>query len=83
MSDDLRQLASECCRGTTSTSSSTRLVPVGSTRSGVCRAAPFVDARRALETRKARGFDAGMQFTYRNPARSTDPVADGAAVRSR
>ena len=40
---------------------------------GVCRAAPFVDARRALEARKARGFDGGMQFTYRNPTRSTDP----------
>ena len=40
---------------------------------GVCSAAPFLDARRALEERKARGFDAGMQFTYRNPARSTDP----------
>jgi len=40
---------------------------------GLCRAAPFVDARRALEARKERGLDAGMQFTYRNPARSTDP----------
>jgi hypothetical protein len=30
---------------------------------GVCRAAPFVDARRALEDRKARGFVGGMQFT--------------------
>ena len=40
---------------------------------GVCRAAPFVDARRALEARKARGYDSGMEFTYRNPTRSTDP----------
>jgi epoxyqueuosine reductase len=30
-------------------------------------------ARRVLEERKAAGFDGGMQFTYRNPARSTDP----------
>jgi epoxyqueuosine reductase len=40
---------------------------------GVCGATPFVEARHALETRKARGFDGGMQFTYRNPERSTDP----------
>ena len=40
---------------------------------GVCRATPFAEARRALEERKALGFDGGMQFTYRNPARSTDP----------
>ena len=49
---------------------------------GLCRAAPFVDARRALEARKARGFDAGMQFTYRNPARSTDPSLAVAGAQS-
>jgi epoxyqueuosine reductase len=39
-------------------------------------------ARRALEQRKAAGLDGGMQFTYRNPARSTDPgrVLPGAAA---
>jgi epoxyqueuosine reductase len=31
------------------------------------------EARQALEQRKAAGLDGGMQFTYRNPARSTDP----------
>jgi epoxyqueuosine reductase len=37
--------------------------------------------RRVLEARKVAGLDAGMQFTYRNPARSTDParVLAGAA----
>jgi epoxyqueuosine reductase len=29
--------------------------------------------RRVIEERKAAGLSGGMQFTYRNPARSTDP----------
>jgi epoxyqueuosine reductase len=41
---------------------------------GATTADPFPATRRDLETRKARGLDAGMQFTYRNPARSTDPA---------
>jgi epoxyqueuosine reductase len=45
---------------------------------GIAPAAPFEGTRRILEQRKAAGLHAGMQFTYRNPARSTDP---GAAVR--
>jgi epoxyqueuosine reductase len=49
---------------------------------GVCRADPFVDARHALEERKKRGLDGGMQFTYRNPARSTDPSATVPNARS-
>ncbi len=32
------------------------------------------DARRRLEERKAAGLPGGMAFTYRNPARSTDPT---------
>lgn len=40
---------------------------------GVCSARPFVATRVHLETRRARRLHAGMQFTYRNPARSTDP----------
>ena len=40
---------------------------------GIAPAEPFVDTRRHLIERKARGLDAGMQFTYRNPERSTDP----------
>ena len=40
---------------------------------GVAPAEPFDDARRTLEERKAAGLHGGMAFTYRNPARSTDP----------
>lgn len=40
---------------------------------GVCDAEPFEDTRRVLEERRDRGLAGGMQFTYRNPARSTDP----------
>jgi epoxyqueuosine reductase len=40
---------------------------------GVAPAEPFERARQALEERKAAGLHAGMAFTYRNPARSTDP----------
>jgi epoxyqueuosine reductase len=41
---------------------------------GVCAATPFDETRRVLEERKAQGLSGGMQFTYRNPARSTDPA---------
>jgi epoxyqueuosine reductase len=40
---------------------------------GVCDAAPFEEARVALNDGRLRGWDAGMQFTYRNPDRSTNP----------
>ncbi|CAN5850786.1 tRNA epoxyqueuosine(34) reductase QueG [soil metagenome] len=40
---------------------------------GACDAAPFVDTRQVLEQRRAAGLSGSMQFTYRNPARSTDP----------
>ena len=40
---------------------------------GVASADPFEDTRRTLEQRRAAGLHGGMQFTYRNPARSTDP----------
>lgn len=36
-------------------------------------AEPFAQARRVLEDRKAQGLAGSMQFTYRNPARSTEP----------
>lgn len=42
-------------------------------RVGVTSAEPFDDARTAIEARKAAGLDGGMQFTFRNPARSTEP----------
>lgn len=47
---------------------------------GVARAEILHRARRALVDRKAAGLHDGMQFTYKNPERSTDPFAavDGA-----
>ena len=54
----------------------------GLTAIGVCDASPFTSAREALETRRAEGLSADMAFTYRNPARSTDPSATMAGVRS-
>lgn len=40
---------------------------------GVTSADPFESTRADLEQRKAGGLHAQMQFTYRNPARATDP----------
>jgi epoxyqueuosine reductase len=40
---------------------------------GICGAEPFEETRRVLEERRDQGLHAGMQFTYRNPARSADP----------
>lgn len=40
---------------------------------GVAAATPFERTRQDLERRKTAGLAAGMQFTYRNPARSTEP----------
>lgn len=47
---------------------------------GVAAADPFVETREILEQRRSRGLHAGMQFTYRNPERSTEPrrILDGA-----
>ena len=45
----------------------------GLDRVGVASAEPFVDARVVLDQRKAAGLAGSMQFTYRNPGRSTDP----------
>jgi epoxyqueuosine reductase len=41
---------------------------------GVAPASPFTAARRDLEDRKAQGLHGGMAFTYRDPAKSTDPT---------
>lgn len=49
---------------------------------GVTSAEPFDDVRAVLEQRAAQGLAAGMQFTYRNPARSTDPRRALAGARS-
>ncbi len=40
---------------------------------GVASAEPFHDVRHTIEARRAEGLHHRMQFTYRNPARSTDP----------
>lgn len=47
----------------------------GLTAIGIAPATPFDRTRSDLEERKAAGLHAGMQFTYRNPARSTDPAS--------
>jgi epoxyqueuosine reductase len=49
---------------------------------GVAPATPMSSTRRVLEERRAAGLSGGMQFTYRNPARSTDPgrILPGAAA---
>ena len=49
---------------------------------GICDARPFNEARAAIEDRKTEGLAAGMQFTFRNPRRSTDPEATVAGARS-
>lgn len=41
---------------------------------GVAEALPFTSTRHDLEQRAALGYADSMQFTYRNPARSTDPT---------
>jgi len=40
---------------------------------GVARAEPFIGTRSHLVERRAAGLHGGMNFTYRNPERSTDP----------
>lgn len=42
---------------------------------GITTAEPFADTRTHLEARRKAGLHGGMAFTYRNPARSTDPRA--------
>ncbi|MCU1498849.1 MAG: tRNA epoxyqueuosine(34) reductase QueG [Acidimicrobiales bacterium] len=42
---------------------------------GACGAEVFTEAREVLVERKEAGLHGSMQFTYRNPIRSTDPSA--------
>lgn len=49
---------------------------------GVASAEPFEHTRAVLEERRAEGLHGGMAFTYRNPARSTDPSRSLAGARS-
>ena len=48
---------------------------------GICRAELFIEVAAVLHERKQAGLHGGMQFTYRNPDRSTDPrrLVPGAA----
>jgi epoxyqueuosine reductase len=49
---------------------------------GVAPASVLERARRILHERRAAGLAAGMNFTYRNPDRSTDPARAVAGARS-
>ena len=49
---------------------------------GFASAEPFAQTRADLESRRAAGLHAGMSFTYRNPARSTDPARTVPGARS-
>ena len=49
---------------------------------GVAGAHPFDDVRSEIERRREEGLHGGMQFTFRNPARSTDPGRILAGARS-
>ena len=54
----------------------------GLDRVGIASAEPFEGTRVILEQRKADGLAASMQFTYRNPERSTDPSRTLSSVAS-
>ena len=49
---------------------------------GVAEAQVLMRARLALESRKQAGLHDGMQFTYKNPERSTNPFAAVEGARS-
>ncbi len=49
---------------------------------GIAGAEPFERTRADLEERRAAGLNADMQFTYRDPARSTDPSRTLPGARS-
>ncbi|HLH29425.1 MAG TPA: 4Fe-4S double cluster binding domain-containing protein, partial [Acidimicrobiales bacterium] len=46
----------------------------GCAAAGIASAEVFGETRATLVERRSRGLHAGMQFTYRNPDRSTDPA---------
>ena len=59
-----------------------RVREAGVDRVGVTSAEPLTRARTALETRTANGYVDTMQFTFRNPARSTTPTMSVPGARS-
>ncbi|MFZ9780043.1 MAG: hypothetical protein ACO3EM_07735, partial [Ilumatobacteraceae bacterium] len=69
--------------GDTYTAEIVRLVyEAGADRVGVTTAEPLVRARAALEARTAQGHVDTMQFTFRNPERSTTPTMSVQGARS-
>ncbi len=56
--------------------------PFGVTHSGVAPATVLTRAREAIDHRLSNDLTDGMQFTFRNPARSTDPARAVAGARS-
>ena len=56
--------------------------PHGITHLGVASAEILESTRSVLHQRKADGLNDGMQFTYRNPDRSTDPARSVVDARS-
>jgi len=69
--DDPERLAADVCR----LGADAGLAAVGIAGAGV-----FTSTRETLHARRRAGLHGGMQFTYRNPDRSTDPgrILDGA-----
>jgi epoxyqueuosine reductase len=69
--DDRERLTADLCR----IGADAGLAAVGVAGAGV-----FTSTRDALHARRGAGLHGGMQFTYRNPDRSTDPgrILDGA-----
>lgn len=49
------------------------LLQAGCAAVGVCGVEPLTESREVIERRRSAGLDGGMQFVFRNPARSTDP----------
>jgi epoxyqueuosine reductase len=49
---------------------------------GIAPAEPFLATRQHLHERRDAGLSGGMQFTYRNPERSTDPERTLTGARS-
>jgi epoxyqueuosine reductase len=49
---------------------------------GIAAVEPFEGTRRDLEQRKAAGLHGGMRFTYKDPARSSDPTGVLPGARS-
>lgn len=56
--------------------------PFGITHTGVASAAVLDRARNAIDHRLSNDLTDGMQFTFRNPARSTDPSRAVAGAQS-